>query len=81
MAILIETETGWRQVHWMRGRLSKLNAMVNNVRLTWRQIAKEYVFLDMRVEKKLAEEVKRYREKATEERQLAEAEAAKILLK
>ena len=76
MAILIETETDWRQVHWMRGRLSQLKANINNVRLTWRQIAKGYVFLDKKIEKKLAEEVERYRERATEERRLAEAEAA-----
>ena len=60
----------------MRGRLSQLNANINNVRLTWRQIAKGYVFLDKKVEKKLAEEVERYRERAMEERRLAEAEAA-----
>ena len=76
MAILIETETDWCQVYWMRGRLSQLNANINNVRLTWRQIAKGYVFLDKKVEKKLVEEVERDRERATEEGRLAEAEAA-----
>ena len=60
----------------MKGRLSSLNATVNNVRLTWRQIAKEYIHLDTRVEKKLAEEVRKYRETAMEERRLAEEEAA-----
>ena len=76
MVALIHSEKDWDQVQWMQGRLSSLNASVNNVRLTWRRIAKPYVQLDARVERRLDDEVRRYRESAMRERKLAEEEAA-----
>ena len=76
MVALIQSEKDWDQVQWMQGRLSSLNASVNNVRLTWRRIARPYVQMDARVERRLDEQVRRYRDSAMRERKLAEEEAA-----
>ena len=76
MVTLIEKEKDWDQVQWMQGRLSTINASVNNVRLTWRKTASPYIPMDARVEKQLDEEGRRYRNRAMRERRLAEEEAA-----